>query len=143
MVTYAGVGFTTLGNATLTSMLKYELVPEAIRPFTAATSLMMMVDRHYYLWSTGIKNFARIDIKSFNDIHKIMRFHFNEKNLDLAYGIAMSVSALELFLRREELGYLINTALGKPAEIPRGIEDLNPFFYMSDKALIVGLQGEL
>ena len=119
-------------------------MPDFMRSFTATTSLMMMLDRNRYIWTAAIQNYAHLDISTSNDLHNIMKLNFDNKTeIDTAYGIVLTASAFELFLRREELGYLIFTALGKKVKVPEGIEGIKPGLYPVDKGFMIGIVGDI
>ncbi|MEK6905081.1 MAG: hypothetical protein AABX24_01645 [Nanoarchaeota archaeon] len=140
----SGAVFTTAGNLALTGLLKNDDMPDFMRSFTATTSLMMMLDRHRYIWTAAIQNYAHLDISTSNDLHNIMKLNFdNQTEIDTAYGIVLTASAFELFLRREELGYLIFTALGKKVKVPEGIEGIKPGLYPVDKGFMIGIVGDI
>lgn len=114
IISAAGVAFTTMGNITLTSLLKNQKIPKKIQPFIATTSLMMMADRWRYIFSTTLKFGFRKEIMPNDDIHSIVKSRFkSRKNQAIAYGILTGVTALEIGLRHSEIKYLFNTMLGK------------------------------
>lgn len=140
----SGALFTTAGNLALTGLLKDDDIPDFLRSFTATTSLMMLLDRHRYIWISAIQNYARAEISTSNDVHKIMKINFaDQSEIDTAYGVALTASAFELFLRREELGYLIFTAVGKKVRVPEGVEGIKPGLYPVDKGFMIGIAGDL
>ncbi|MEK6864540.1 MAG: hypothetical protein AABX27_04555, partial [Nanoarchaeota archaeon] len=137
----AGVGFTTMGNVALTSLLKNDVLPDWMRSFTATTSLMMMADRHAYLWISAIKHWAGIDNPG-SDFENIINTNFSSPAArDAAYGVLAVASAVELALRWEEVWYLVNTIIGKETEVPEGL-GIMPGLYPYGSTLMLGASGE-
>jgi hypothetical protein len=221
----AGVEATSVMSNYLYQSLKTGKISENIEPFAATTALIMMADRHKYLWSTAIKNYLRTDIPRGNDFHDIMTKAFDEplldgiyvddfniygvffqkghfyrkdnegkyqeiihyadkegnfhklvdknnyknvrvkqytdkygikrhriryvnpkqnkiqKNIDIAYGVALGMSVLELGLRWKEISYLANTALGNNPKPPEGHDILKAGFYPIDNGIFVSVDG--
>ncbi|MBU2638607.1 MAG: hypothetical protein KJ955_06550 [Nanoarchaeota archaeon] len=141
LISAAGMGFTTAGNVALTSLLKNDVLPDWSRSFAATTSLMMMLDRHRYIWTSSIKHWAGMDMGG-SDIGHIMRVNFSSPEAkDAAYGVLFAASAIELALRWEEIWYLVNTAIGKEAEVPEGL-GIMPGLYPYGSVLMLGASGE-
>ncbi|MDI6737311.1 MAG: hypothetical protein QME12_02225 [Nanoarchaeota archaeon] len=138
----AGMGFTTIGNVSLTSLLQNDVLPDWSRSFAATTSLMMMLDRHRYIWFTGVKHFAGIENNSANDVANIVENNFSSsEGRDAAFGVLMAASAVELALRWEEIWYLMNTIVGRQVEVPEGLGIL-PGLYPYGSNLMIGASGE-
>ena len=141
LVSAAGVGFTTGANLGLTALLKNDIVPDWMRPITATTSLMMMADRHRYIWSAAIKHWAGMSMDA-NDIESIVTTNFHSiEGQDAAYGVLVAASAIELALRWEEISYLVRTAIGQEVKVPEGL-DIMPGLYPYGSTLMLGASGE-
>ena len=140
LISAAGVGFTTGANLGLTALLKNGMVPDWMRSFTATTSLIMMLDRHQYIWSSAIQHWAGID-NTGSDIENIITGNFaSPKARDAAYGVLFAASAIELAFRWEEIWYLMNTAIGKQVEVPEGL-GIMPGLYPYGTTLMMGASG--
>lgn len=114
VIDVAGVAFTTMGNVTLTSLLRNQMIPKKIQPLIATTSLMMMADRWRYIFSTALKFGFRQNISESDDIHNIVKSRFkSRRNQAIAYGVLTGITALEIGLRHSEIRYLFNTMFGK------------------------------
>ncbi|MDD4878786.1 MAG: hypothetical protein PHO02_07205 [Candidatus Nanoarchaeia archaeon] len=141
IIAAAGMGFTTMGNVALTSLLKNDALPDWSRSFAATTSLMMMADRHKYIWSSAIQHWARMDMGG-SDIEHIMRINFSSSEAkDAAYGVLVAASAIELALRWEEIWYLMNTIARRQVEVPEGL-GIMPGLYNYGSTLMLGASGE-
>ncbi|MBR9683919.1 hypothetical protein GOV03_05270 [Candidatus Woesearchaeota archaeon] len=76
-------------------------------------------------------------------------FYFNrqrsnktlQRNIDLAYGVALTMSAVELGLRWKEIFYLTETALGGNPKAPEGYDVLKAGFYPIEKGFLVSVDG--
>ncbi|MFH1066202.1 MAG: hypothetical protein V1734_06860 [Nanoarchaeota archaeon] len=141
LISAAGTGFTTIGNVSLTSLLKNDVLPDWMRSFTATTSLMMMMDRHRYIWSSAIQHWAGMG-SGFNDFENIMDANFSSSEAkNAAYGVLFTASAIELALRWEEIWYLMNTIVGREVEVPEG-PGILPGLYPYGSTLLLGASGE-
>lgn len=136
-----GVLFTTGGNIAITSLLEEDLVPDWSRSFVATTSLFMMADRHAYIWNNAIKHWMGKESPG-NDISNIVNSNFSSPEArDAAFGVLVAASAVELALRWEEIWYLVNTAIGRQVEVPKGLGIL-PGLYPYGSVLMLGASGE-
>lgn len=141
LILAAGVGFTTMGNAALTSLLKNDALPDWARSFVATASLGMMLDRHTYIWNSAIQHWAGMENRG-SDFEQIMNTNFSSsEGKDAAYGVLIAASAIELALRWEEVWYLVNTIIGKETEVPEGLGIL-PGLYPYGSVLMLGASGE-
>lgn len=141
IISAAGTGFTTMGNVGLTALLQSDSVPDWSRSFIATTSLMMMADRHRYIWSSAIKHWAGME-NTGSDIDNIITTNFSSpEGRDAAYGILVAASAIELALRWEEIWYLANTIVGRQVEVPEGL-GIMPGLYPYGSTLMLGASGE-
>jgi hypothetical protein len=141
LISAAGTGFTTMGNLALTSLLKNDVLPDWMRSFAATTSLMMMADRHAYIWSSAIKQWANIDMGNSDFGYILETNHLSEREKDAAYGVLVAASAIELALRWEEIWYLANTIIGRQVEVPEGL-GIMPGLYPYGSTLMLGASGE-
>ena len=138
----AGMGFTTIGNLSLTSLLQNDVLPDWSRSFAATTSLMMMLDRHRYILFAGVKHFAGIENNSANDVASIVNNNFSSsEGRDAAFGVLMAASVIELALRWEEIWYLANTIVGRQVEVPEGL-GIMPGLYPYGSTFMLGASGE-
>jgi len=141
LISAAGTGFTTMGNLGLTALLKNDILPDWSRSFAATTSLMMMADRHIYIWSSAIKHWAGMDMGG-SDFEHIINANFSSPEAkNAAYGVLFAASAIELALRWEEVWYLVNTIIGKETEVPEGL-GIMPGLYPYGSTLMLGASGE-
>ncbi len=201
-----GTGTTSFLSDVLYQGLKKDQVPDALKQFTATTSLIMLLDRPRYILSTAIKHFSGTEITPSNDFHQIMTNSFDkrlgrnelleegfvgikdgmlyrnnqdgnlepvrfyadregkfreklkkygldnaddgqdskklEKKLDIAYGIAMGASLLELGLKWKRISYLTQTALGMDAKAPEGYDVFHGGFYpLPEGGFMVSVDG--
>ena len=65
----------------------------------------------------------------------------NRKIKDVAYGIALGMSVIELGLRFNEIKYLVNTALGYEPEPPKGFDVIKAGFYPIKNGFFVSIDG--
>jgi hypothetical protein len=139
-----GILWTTSGGLGLELLLRTDRRLGGLRPILAATALMMALDRHRYLWSAALRNFTRLGHSSGNDIHNIMRAAFPSSTaIDVAYGVALGLSAVELALRFGSLRRLFDTAMGR-----RGLSGSPgvlavPGVYLTGDAVLCGVRGVL
>lgn len=141
LLSSAGMGFTTIGNVSLTSLLQNDVLPDWSRSFAATTSLMMMLDRHRYILFAGVKHFAGLGNNSANDVANIIENNFSSPVAqDAAYGVLMAASVIELALRWEEIWYLMNTIAGRQVEVPEGA-GIMPGLYPYGSTLMLGASG--
>jgi len=141
LVSAAGMGFTTIGNVSLTSLLENDLLPDWARSFTATTSLMMMIDRHRYIWGSAIKKWAGIGSETDDIAHIINRNFSSSEAREAAYGVLVAASAIEIALRWEEVWYLMNTIAGRQVEVPEGL-GVMPGLYPYGSNIMLGASGE-
>jgi len=201
LISSYGTGTTSFLSDIFYQALKEDQIPDALKQLTATTSLMMLADRHRYIWSSAIKNYLRMDICPFDDFNQIMQRSFDsrldledlsnqglkilnniivhkdtnqplriyadkqgkfrelmkqhnveylkedmpkslQKKIDVAYGIALGMSALELGLRWEEISFLTQTALGMDAKRPEGHDLFHAGFYpLLEGGFFVSLDG--
>lgn len=138
-----GVGFTTIGNIALESLLNTNNVPKSLRSFVATTALFMLFDRHRYLWFTAIKSFSGMKINDMNDIKQVVDTNLgHEKNNNTIYGVALAASALELYLRKDDIWNLVKIAVGKETNLPKGNSDIELGTYFSNNGLFFGARGK-
>lgn len=141
LISAAGTGFTTMGNIGLTALLKNDILPDWARSFAATTSLMMMADRHIYIWSSAIQHWAGMKNVG-SDFENIINANFSSPEAkDAAYGVLVAASAIELALRWEEVWYLMNTIAGRQVEVPEGL-GVMPGLYPYGSTLMLGASGE-
>ncbi|MBU2590098.1 MAG: M50 family metallopeptidase [Nanoarchaeota archaeon] len=73
LISAYGTGTTSSLSDLLYQAIKEDNVPDSLKQLTATASLMMLADRHRYLWSSALKNYLRMEIDSSNDFHSIMK----------------------------------------------------------------------
>ncbi|MEA3378061.1 MAG: hypothetical protein U9Q69_00320 [Nanoarchaeota archaeon] len=117
----AGVAFTTIGNLTLTSLLRYDSIPDKLRPFIATTSLMMMTDRWRYIFSGAIQHAFKIKMADSHDINSMVTNHVKSRKWqNVTYAALALGTALEAYLRKNEIQYLFNVIAGKKVKVEKG-----------------------
>lgn len=145
-----GFIFTTTGSVLLTQLLKNNLLPASARSFTATTSLLMLAERHVALWSSAMKNYLRTEKAPSDDVDHLLKLSFDQQStIDIAYGLALGASILELSLRDKELGYLICTAFGLREGIPECRKEYSsgsswqPVVYPIGEGVMMGVSGKV
>lgn len=65
-----------------------------------------------------------------------------QRKIDIAYGVALGASLLELGLRFDEIKYLVGTALGNNPKAPEGFGVLKAGFYPIQDGFFISIDGE-
>lgn len=86
--------------------------PSKFRPFVDKEGKFRQ-----FLEKNNYHNVRMENLRKGRDLHPGL-----QKNIDIAYGVALGMSALELALRWGEIKYLVGTALGNNPEPPEDFE---------------------
>lgn len=203
LIAINGTGTTSMLSELFYQALKEDQIPGKLKQLTATSSLIMLADRHRYLWSAAIKNFLRMAPLENGDMDammkvslddrlqwenlraqgfinndglclkdkkgKLTKFRFYadkegkfrklikqhdpetllnpmpkklQKRMDIAYGVALGMSVLELGLKWEQIAFLTQTALGMDAKKPESFDVIKSGFYpLPGGGLFISIDG--